>query len=198
MLTRQLHAMWSGDERASRWVTQQSLDEILALQEPLPFFMVEPLVTERTCLAFTEVDDARHFSNRLRDEALPWSHDQIGNVATDLALDLLWKRSRQHQLANLALMSCLANFCLFETGRRILNEPAPDGHHRFGGLLFYAKKRFTGGGDVVCRPFAGHTPEPLAEEDVLAVAAEFLETDARNHPELRKRYPLNKYLKKYR
>ena len=198
LLTRQLQAMWSGDDRAGRWVTDHSLEAISSLNEPLPFYLVEPLVTGRTCLAFTEADGAKDFAHRLRKEVLPFSHEEIGNAASDFALDLLWKRSRQHQLANLALMGCLTNFCLFETGYRILNETVPTGHLRFGGLLFYARKKFTGDGDVVCRPFAGHTPEPFSEEEVMSVAAGFVKIDAGNHPEMRKRYPINKFLKKYR
>jgi len=55
LLTRQLQAMWSGDKRAAQWVTDYSIDSVASLQDPLPFYLVEPLVTGRTCLSFTEV-----------------------------------------------------------------------------------------------------------------------------------------------
>jgi len=197
LLTRQLQAMWSGDKRAAQWVTDYSIDSVASLQDPLPFYLVEPLVTERTCLSFTEVEDARRLSNRLRKEPLSFSHGDLGNCAMHLALDLLWQRSQHHELANSALMSCLANFCLFETGFRILNEAPPPGHLRFGGLLFYARKKFRGAGEVTCRPFAGHTPTPFSEDDLLSFSADLMEIDARNHPDMRKRFPVNKFLRKY-
>jgi hypothetical protein len=121
----------------------------------------------------------------------------VGNAATQFALDLLWKRSKQHELANMALMASLSNFCIFETGRKILNDPAPTGQLRFGGLIFLAKKQYRGNGDVMCRPFAGHTPEPFSEEDVLDIVAAFVANDAKNHPELKKRFPINKFLRKH-
>lgn len=196
LLTRQLQAMWSGDKRAAKWVTNHSSEAIASLKDPLAFYIVEPCVTGRTLVSFTEVEEARDLAHRLRNEPFSFSHDDLGACAEKLSLDLLWQRSQDYGLANMALMGCLANFCLFETGWRVLNE-VPRGGVRYGGLLFYTKKKFRGDGDVVCRPFGGRTAIPLSEDAVLSLCAEFVEMDARNHPEMRKRFPMNKFVRKH-